>query len=150
MASGCALPVLALPVFLPSQGACTWGSALHLVHKTDARQNTWLSWSVTHSYKSALLPLLTPPRSCCHCPFGIEKPNMTFPRCRCVCLPSLPDFLSFSLFFEEKEIDQALFLDGNAEATAGLGPRDCLDTQGRWLALAFQPPHQPPRLEEHG
>lgn len=71
---------------------------------------------MTHSHKSALLPLLTPPRSCCRCPFGVEKPNMTFPRCRCVCLPSLPDFLGFSFFLKRERFSR---LGGNGEAVAG-------------------------------
>lgn len=31
---------------------------------------------------------------------------MTFPRCRCVCLPSLPDFLGFSLFLKRKRFSR--------------------------------------------
>lgn len=33
-------------------------------------------------------------------------------------------------------------MDGNVEATAGMGQRDCSETQGRWLSVALQPPHQ--------
>lgn len=61
--------------------------------------------------------------------------------------PFQTSLASLSFFFcEEKEIDQALFPDGNAETTAGLSQRGCLDTQGTWLAVALQPPHQPSRL----
>lgn len=91
-------PCSCSPGSLLSQGACTGGSALHLVHKADARQEAWLSLSLTRGHKSALLPLLTPPRSCCHCPFGAGKPTMTSPRCSRVCLPpSLPALVSLSV-----------------------------------------------------
>lgn len=91
-------PCSCSPWSLLSQGACTGGSALHLVHKADARQEAWLSLSLTRGHKSALLPLLMPPRSCCHCPFGAGKPTMTSPRCSRVCLPpSLPALVSLSV-----------------------------------------------------
>lgn len=86
------------PGFLLWQGTPAGGSALHPVHKSDARQEVWLSPSLTHGRKSALPRLLTPPRSCCQCPFGAGKPTMTSPRCSPASLPpSQPGLLSLSL-----------------------------------------------------
>lgn len=112
----------------PLTGRCTGGSALHLLHKTDARQEVWLSLSLTHGHKSALLRLLTPPRSCCHCPFGAGKPTMTSPRCSPACLPpSLPALASLSL---NRQRWSSL-----SSCLGALRHRDSSDTRGHGATL---------------